>query len=234
MYPVAILAGGLATRLRPMTDKIPKSLIEVAGRPFICRQLDYLRGQGITHVVLCTGHLGDQIQSVVGNGQAFGINVGYSMDGPTLMGTGGALRRALPILGKHFFVLYGDSFLPCDFREVQHAFVESTQPALMTLLRNRDQWDKSNVVFRDGRIIEYNKHSRRPDMEYIDYGLGILSEEVLMTYPAAAAFDLADVYNQLSLASKLAGHEVHERFYQIGSREGLNETEAYFLAKETA
>jgi NDP-sugar pyrophosphorylase family protein len=234
MFPVAILAGGMATRLRPMTNKIPKSLIEVAGRPFICRQLDYLREQGITRVVLCTGHLGDQIQTVVGDGKAFGLDVRYSMDGPTLLGTGGALRQALPGLGEHFFVLYGDSFLPCDFAEVQQAFVESHQPALMTLLRNRDQWDKSNVVFRDGQLLEYNKHARRPDMEYIDYGLGILSAEVLSAYSAADAFDLADVYNQLSLSGKLAGHEVYERFYEIGSREGLAEAETYFLKKETA
>jgi|SRR5678815_3620095 NDP-sugar pyrophosphorylase family protein len=234
MFPVAILAGGMATRLRPMTDKIPKALIEVAGRPFIFRQLDYLREQGITHVVVCTGHLGDQIQTALGDGKTFGIDVRYSMDGPTLLGTGGALRQALPWLGEHFFVLYGDSFLPCNFAEVQQAFVESHQPALMTLLRNRDQWDKSNVVFRDGQIIEYNKHSRRPDMEYIDYGLGIVSAEVLSAYSAEDAFDLADVYNQLSLSGRLAGHEVYERFYEIGSREGLAEAETYFLKKETA
>ena len=234
MFPVAILTGGMATRLRPMTDKIPKALIEVAGRPFIFRQLDYLREQGITHVVLCTGHLGDQIQAALGDGKTFGIDVRYSMDGPTLLGTGGALRQALPLLGEHFFVLYGDSFLPCDFADVQQAFVEIHQPALMTLLRNRDQWDKSNVVFRDGQIIEYNKHSRRPDMEYIDYGLGILSAEVLSAYSAEDAFDLADVYNQLSLSGRLAGHEVYERFYEIGSREGLAEAENYFLKKETA
>jgi NDP-sugar pyrophosphorylase family protein len=117
---------------------------------------------------------------------------------------------------------------------VQQAFVRSNQPALMTLLKNRDQWDKSNVLFREGRIIEYNKHSRRPGMEYIDYGLGVLSAEVLADYEAAVPFDLADVYNELSLAGKLAGHEVQERFYEIGSREGLKEAEAYFLAKETA
>src|SRR3990172_7010044 len=125
MFPVAILAGGLATRLRPITEKIPKALIEVAGRPFIFRQLDYLRGQGIARVVLCTGYLGEQIEAVVGDGHAFGLDVGYSPDGPTLLGTGGTLKRALPLLGERFFVLYGDSFLPCDFLEVQQAFASS-------------------------------------------------------------------------------------------------------------
>jgi len=234
MFPVAILAGGLATRLRPITEKIPKALIEVAGRPFICRQLDYLRGQGITRVVLCTGYLGEQIEAVVGDGHAFGLDVCYSPDGPTLLGTGGTLKRALQLLGERFFVLYGDSFLPCDFREVQQAFVSNGRPALMTVLHNGDRWDKSNVLFRDGQILEYNKHSPRPEMEYIDYGLGILSADVLGGYPAGQPFDLAAVYHQLSLTGKLSGHEIHERFYEIGSHEGLKEAEIYFSKKEMA
>lgn len=233
MFPVAILAGGLATRLRPITEKIPKALIEVAGRPFIYRQLDYLRGQGIARVVLCTGYLGEQIEAVVRDGRAFGLDVGYSPDGPTLLSTGGTLKRALPLLGERFFVLYGDSFLPCDFHEVQQAFVSSGRPALMTVLHNGDRWDKSNVLFRDGLVIEYNKRAPRLEMEYIDYGLGILSAEVLSAYPAQP-FDLAEVYHQLSLAGKLSGHEVHERFYEIGSHEGLKEAELYFTKKETA
>ena len=234
MFPVAILAGGLATRLRPITEKIPKALIEVAGRSFICRQLEYLRGQGVTRVVVCTGYLGEQIEAVVGDGHAFGLDVCYSPDGPTLLGTGGALKRALPLLGERFFVLYGDSFLPCDFHEVQQAFVSSGRPALMTVLHNGDRWDKSNVLFRDGQIIEYNKRSPRLEMEYIDYGLGILSAEVLGGYPAGQPFDLAELYHQLSLAGKLSGHEVHERFYEIGSHEGLKEAELYFSKRETA
>ena len=234
MFPVAILAGGLATRLRPITERIPKALVEVAGRPFIFRQLDYLHGQGVARAVLCSGYLGDQIEAAVGDGRAFGLDIRHSMDGPVLLGTGGALKQALPLLGTHFFVLYGDAFLPCDFAEVQRAFVRSNRPALMTLMRNRDRWDKSNVLFREGEIVEYNKYSRRPGMEYIDYGLSILSAEVFDGYPEAQSFDLAEAYNQLSLDGKLAGHEVYERFYEIGSPEGLKEAEAYFLAKETA
>src|SRR5450755_2044106 len=167
MLPVAILTGGLATRLRPITERIPKALIEVAGRQFICRQLDYLRGQGITRVVLCTGYLGEQIEAVVGDGSAFSLDVCYSPDGPTLLGTGGALKRALALLGERFFVLYGDSFLPCDFLDVQQAFVNSGRPALMTVLLNGDRWDKSNLLFRDGQIIEYNKYAPRSEMKYI-------------------------------------------------------------------
>jgi len=231
MLPVAILAGGLATRLQPVTQKIPKALIEVAGKPFIGRQLDYLSCLGITRVVACVGYLGEQIESAIGDGRAFGLAVEYSYDGPVLLGTGGALKRALPLLGERFFTLYGDSYLPCDFRAVQQAFLESGEPALMTVMHNEDQWDKSNVSFRDGRIVEYNKSAPGPEMTYIDYGLGILTAPALESYPKARAFDLSEVYHELSLAGRLAGFEVTERFYEIGSPQGLKEAETYFSAR---
>jgi MurNAc alpha-1-phosphate uridylyltransferase len=232
LLPVAILAGGLATRLRPITERIPKALIEVAGRPFVFHQLENLHGQGVTRVVLCTGYLGEQIESVVGNGSSFGLDVRYSPDGPTLLGTGGALRKAQPLLGEQFFVLYGDSFLPCSFREAQEAFVASGQPALMTVLHNSGRWDQSNVQFSGGQILEHNKRAPNARMEHIDYGLGVLSAHVLNGYPPDQPFDLAEVYQQLSVDQRLAGHEVHQRFYEIGSHEGLKETEAYLSNKE--
>lgn len=232
MLPVAILAGGLATRLRPITETIPKSLVEVAGQPFIIRQLSYLRDQGVRRVVLCVGYLGEMIEAVVGNGQQLGIEVAYSPDGPSLLGTGGALKKAISLLGDEFFVLYGDSFLPVDFAAVQSAFERSGKDALMTVLRNGDRWDKSNVLFEDGRLVEYNKHAPRPDMTYIDYGLGVLSAKVLATYPDDHPFDLAEVYRTLSMQGRLAGMEVKQRFYEIGSHSGLKEAETYFLTKE--
>lgn len=233
IFPVAILAGGLATRLHPLTRKIPKALVEVAGKPFIFRQLDYLRYQGITKVVMCVGYRGEQIEALVGDGKAFGLKVSYSYDGPSLLGTGGALRRALPKLTKQFFVLYGDSYLPCDFLVVQKAFIESRKPALMAVLRNEDRRDKSNVIFHEDRVVEYNKLSPKTEMAYIDYGLGILSAAVFESYPGGRAFDIADVYHELSLTKQLGGFEVHERFYEIGSRHGLKEAEAYFSARDT-
>jgi NDP-sugar pyrophosphorylase family protein len=232
MFPVAILAGGLATRLRPITQTIPKALVEVAGKPFIMRQLEYLRGQGVQRVVLCIGYLGDMIQEVVGTGERFGLQVSYSPDGATLLGTGGALKKALPLLGEHFFVLYGDSYLPVDFSDVQRAYVRSGQQALMTVLENGDRWDKSNVLFEGGRLVEYNKRAPRLDMAYIDYGLGVVAAEVFAQYPADEPVDLADVYQTLSAQGQLAGLEVHERFYEIGSHSGLKEAEEFFLTKE--
>jgi NDP-sugar pyrophosphorylase family protein len=232
MLPVAILAGGLATRLRPITETIPKALVDVAGQPFIVRQLSYLRDQGVCKVVLCIGYLGEMIEAVVDNGSKFGLDVSYSPDGPVLLGTGGAIKKALPMLGDQFFVLYGDSFLPVDFHAVEQAYLTSGLDALMTVLKNGDQWDKSNALFSNGKLLEYNKRAPRPDMTYIDYGLGVVSARVLDAYPAALPFDLADVYQALSMQGQLAGFEVHERFYEIGSHRGLKETEAYFLTKE--
>jgi len=228
-FPVAILAGGLATRLRPVTEKIPKALIEIAGQPFISRQLAYLKSQQVSRVVLCVGYLAEQIEAVVGNGSKFGLEVVYSLDGPKLLGTGGALRRALPLLSENFFVLYGDSFLPVEFAPIQRSFVECGRPALMTVLRNGDRWDKSNVLFRNGQLLEYNKKAPRPEMDYIDYGLGILSADILAHHTGEEVFDVAELYYQLSLAGQLAGYEVHERFYEIGSPVGIQETNDYFL-----
>jgi NDP-sugar pyrophosphorylase family protein len=230
--PVAILAGGMATRLRPITATIPKALVEVAGEPFIVRQLDYLQRQGIREVVLCIGHLGEMIEAVVGDGSRFGLAVSYSFDGPALLGTGGALRRAAGLLGEAFFVLYGDSYLPVEFPPIEAAFRASGKPALMTVLYNHDRWDKSNVLFRDGELIEYDKLAPRPEFHHIDYGLGVLKTEVLTRYPEGEAFDLASVYHALSLEGRLHGYEVMTRFYEIGSHGGLSEADDYFKMED--
>ena len=227
MLPVAILAGGLATRLRPITETIPKALIEVAGKPFIQHQMEYLRKQGITSVVLCIGFLGEMIEEVVGNGSRWSMNVSYSTDGHALLGTGGAIKQALPLLGEHFFILYGDSYLPINYSVVEKNYVASGKKGLMTVFKNQNQWDKSNLEFNAGQIIEYNKNVIRPQMHYIDYGLGVLKSSVLQTYPAGQSFDLSKVYNELSIAGELAGYEVFERFYEIGSLQGIEATRAY-------
>lgn len=232
MLPVAILMGGLATRLRPITLTIPKALVEVAGRPFVHRQLDYLRGQGVSRVVLLTGHLGEQIEEAVCDGSAFGLSVCYSPDGPAALGTAGALKQALPLLGPEFFVLYGDSFLPIDYAPVQAAYLSSGKAALMTVLKNADRWDKSNAHFEAGIVVEYNKPAPSPDMRHIDYGLSVLSARALEGVPHGQCVDLAEVYHRLSLSGQLAGFEVTQRFYEIGSHEGLREADHYFSQKE--
>jgi len=223
MLPIAILAGGLATRMRPLTGKIPKSLLDVAGEPFIFHQLRLLHGQGIEEAVLCVGYLGEMIEERVGSGKPFGLRVRYSYDGPRLLGTAGALKQALPLLGGTFFVLYGDSYLTCDYKTVQAAYEQSGKAGLMTVYRNQGRYDSSNVVFEDGRIIYYDKKDKRPDMLYIDYGLGILQGRALEHLMADEPADLADVYKKLVLEDMLAGFESPERFYEIGSPAGLAE-----------
>ena len=221
--PVAILAGGLATRLRPITEKIPKSLVPVAGRPFLAHQLELLRSRGINRAVLCVGHLGEMIERDFGDGSAFGVQLEYSFDGPVLLGTGGAIQQALPKLGREFFVLYGDSYLPIEYRPIAEFFARSGKQGLMTVFRNEGLYDTSNVVFRDGEVVVYDKKSRLPEMRHIDYGLSLFKAEVFEGYPVGEKFDLAEVMGRLVREKQLAGYEVTERFYEIGSPAGLQE-----------
>lgn len=227
MLPVAVLAGGIATRLRPISETLPKALIAVAGEPFIAHQLRLLQREGVERVVLCVGHLGEMIRDFVGDGAGFGLKVDYGFDGDTLLGTGGALKRALPHLGDAFFVLYGDSYLDITYAPVLAAFRRAGAPALMTVFRNDGRWDTSNVLFDGSRVVRYDKRAPTPDMRYIDYGLGILTPATLVQRPAGTAFDLADVYAALADAGELAGYEVTRRFYEIGTPAGLAETDAY-------
>ena len=234
MLPIAILAGGLATRLRPITEKIPKSLIEINGEPFIAHQLRLLKTNGIDHAVLCVGHLGEMIQAVIGDGSSLGMEVDYSFDGPALLGTAGAIRNALPKLGKEFFVIYGDSYLPCDYGAVGRAFMSSRKLSLMTVFRNEGKWDTSNVEFEDGKILAYSKQNRTPRMHFIDYGLGVFRAEAFAQLPEGTPYDLATLYGGLLQRGQLAGFEVHERFYEIGSTTGLKETSEFLAAQRIA
>ena len=223
--PVAILAGGLATRLRPLTERVPKVLLPVAGRPFLAHQLELLRTQGLQRVVLCLGFLGEMVEKEFGEGREFDMELDYSFDGPVLLGTGGALKQALPKLGERFFVLYGDSYLTCDFRPIAEFFARSGKRGLMTVYRNEGLYDTSNVVFADGEIKVYDKKVRLPAMRHIDYGLSLFRAEVFEDYPAGQKFDLAEVMGRLVQEKQLAGYEVPERFFEIGSPAGLAELE---------
>lgn len=225
LLPVALLAGGLATRLRPITEKIPKVLVPVAGRPFLAHQLDLLRAQGLTRIVLCLGHLGEMVRDQFGDGSAHGVHLEYSFDGPKLLGTGGALRQALPRLGERFFVLYGDSYLTEPFVPVAEFFLRSGKPACMTVYRNEGRYDTSNVVFEDGVIRIYDKTRRLPEMRHIDYGLTLFQSSVFDEWPADQQFDMAEVMRRLVDRGQMAGWEVKERFFEIGSHAGLAELE---------
>ena len=234
MLPVAILAGGVATRLGELARTIPKSLVEVAGKPFIDHQLALLRGSGVTDVVLCVGHLGQQIEAHLGDGARFGLRIQYSYDGPALIGTGGALRHALQRLGQAFLVLYGDSYLECDYAAVERAFLASGRPALLTIVRNQNQWDRSNVHYVDGQITRYSKSGQVLGMQHIDYGLSAMKAQVMDRYRDRDAFDLAAIYEDLVSSRELAVLEMTTRFYEVGTPAGLAETREYISRLQPA
>jgi NDP-sugar pyrophosphorylase family protein len=224
--PVAILAGGLATRLKPITEKVPKLLVEVAGEPFFSHQIRLLKRAGLDRLVLCVGYLGEKIVELYGDGAKMGVHIEYSFDGPKLLGTAGALVQALPRLGDAFYVLYGDSYLPIDYLAVGRAFEASGKLGLMTVFENKGLYDTSNVWFEGGRIAAYDKKSRLPQMRHIDYGLGVFRRAAFDGVRAGEPADLADVQSALVASGQLAGYEVGQRFYEIGSHAGLQELDA--------
>jgi N-acetyl-alpha-D-muramate 1-phosphate uridylyltransferase len=230
MLPVAILAGGLATRLRPVTETIPKALVEIAGEPFLAHQLRLLARAGYRRAVLCVGYRAGQIREFAGDGRAFGIEVEYSLDGPQLLGTAGAIRRALPLLGEAFATVYGDSYLTCDYAAAERVFLESGKLGLMTVYRNEGQWDTSNVEFAGGRIVAYDKANRTLAMRHIDYGLGMFRRAAFDAVPNDRPADLAALYQELLARGELAAWESPDRFYEIGSPEGIRGL-AEFLSK---
>jgi NDP-sugar pyrophosphorylase family protein len=223
LYPIVILAGGLATRLRPITEKIPKSLVEVGGQPFISHQLRMLYSHGIRDVVISAWYRGEMIREFLGTGDRFGMKIEYVFDGNVPLGTGGAIRQALNLIDGPFFVLYGDSYLPCDYADVQALFMQHSQSGLMTIYRNQGKWDTSNVEMANGQILCYDKKKRTPHMEFIDYGLGLFRPEVFTPLPIGQPIDLAEIYQSLIKKRQLLAYQAYERFYEIGSFEGLRE-----------
>jgi NDP-sugar pyrophosphorylase family protein len=218
-----ILAGGLATRLRPITENIPKSMVRVETKPFLEYQIELLRNRGVVDLLLCVGHKGDMIADHFGDGSNFGVKISYSHE-DTLLGTGGALRNAANMLQDRFFVLYGDAYLDVNYIEIADYFKRMRYPALLTVYKNEGQFDTSNVSFLDEECVLYDKHNPSEDMQFIDYGLSIISKRIIEQYIASGMFyDLADCYEALSLKNDLLGYEVKERFYEIGSKAGLQE-----------
>ena len=216
--------------MRPLTDPLPKALLEVAGEPFLAHQLRLFARQGIANVKLLVGYRWEQIRAFAGDGSRFGVRVDYIVDGPKLFGTGGAIRRALDRLGPEFLVIYGDAWLDTPYGAVVEAFRASGLLALMCVFRNENRWDTSNVVFENGVIRLYSKKRRLPEMCYIDWGLGMLNAALLASRPIDEPWDLAELYEELSVAHRLAGHEVAQRFYEIGSLAGLAETDRLLRA----
>ncbi len=227
--PICILAGGLGTRLGGAVRDIPKPLLEVGGEPFLIHQLRLLAGHGAREAVISVGYLGEMIEERIGT-ERFGVSLQYSYDGPSALGTLGAIRKAAPRLGARFLVLYGDTYLRMDYADASRAWAQSGLPAMMTVLRNHGRWDTSNAVF-DGRLVaRYDKRAPDPEMEWIDYGLSGLTSDVLDVVPANVN-DLADLQHELSLMRSLFGYLATERFYEIGTPQSLAEADEFLASR---
>ena len=227
MPSIAVLAGGLGTRLYPATRTMPKALIEVAGRPFIAHQLELFARRGIREAVYCLGHMGEQIEQYVGDGSRFGISVRYSYDGDHLRGTGGAVCQALPFLGNEFFVTYGDSYLDIPYGPIVETFRATDAPALMTVFKNDGNWDVSNVEYDNNQILAYSKKNPTFRMHHIDYGLLLMRPEAFEEWGGGEALDLAAVLEKLVSMGRFAGFETAMRFYEVGSMTGINDLSVY-------
>ena len=223
---VAILAGGLATRLRPLTQDRPKSLVEILRRPFLEYQLDLLRRNAATNIVLCIGHLGDQIQDHFGDGTKFGVSIEYSRE-DRLLGTAGALKNAEDSLDDIFFTLYGDAYPLVDFKAALSFFESRNKLALMSVYKNFDRYDRSNTAIQGEFVKRFSKGERTADMVYIEYGANIFRKEVLQMIPTSQFYSLEDLFPHLIEREELLAFEVKERFYEIGSPQGLKEFEQY-------
>jgi MurNAc alpha-1-phosphate uridylyltransferase len=234
MYPIVILAGGLATRLRPITEKTPKSLIEINGEPFVYHQLDLLEKKGFKKIHFCLGFLGEQVEEAVRKSEYYErLNISFSYDGEKLLGTGGTIRKIIHQLPSYFFVTYGDSYLDIDFFSVQHLFELKNMNfnSLMTVYKNKDLFDTSNVIFENNSIELYSKSKKDIKMTHIDYGVGILSNKCMDIYDKNITFDLGELYERLSLKKELLGYEVFQRFYEIGSMQGIQDLSDYLKLK---
>lgn len=230
---LAILAGGLGTRLGPLTASTPKSLVTVLGKPFLEHQIDLLRGAGVKRLVLCIGHYGEQIVERFGDGSAYGMEIAYSQEGETLLGTGGALKKAGELLDDAFMMMWGDSYLLLDYAAIWRAFQAQDLPAMMVVFRNQNQRVPSNVVVQGGKVAVYDKWAEDPDKVYIDEGLTCLRKEVLQRVPSGESFAVEQVFRDLAAEGKLAAYETDQPFYEIGSPEGIAELETILSRQES-
>ncbi|MQG20440.1 MAG: nucleotidyl transferase [SAR202 cluster bacterium] len=228
---IVIIAGGMGTRLRSAVDGLPKSLAPINGKPFVEYQINLVRKAGISDIVLCVGYGADQIMSYLGTGHDLGVNIKYSVE-DTPLGTAGALENANTLLGKEFFVTYGDSYLVLDYSDIAKRFVESETLGLMVVHRNEDKYDRSNVVVHGGKVVFYSKTERRPDMVFLDHGLTMLSKEAINLISDDRPCDLSQLFGRLIQNKQLAAYETQHRPYEIGSPKSLEEFREFIEQKE--
>lgn len=226
-FPIIILCGGMATRLLPLTERVPKSLIIINNKPFIYWQLKYLESQGFKEVILCLGHLSNDVEKYCSAISNIKLKIKYSYDGDKLLGTGGATIKASSLVKKHFFLMYGDSYLPINFSKVEDKYINCKKDVLMTIYRNKNNFDQSNVQYEYRDKFLYNKKSSHNSMQYIDYGLLIFNSKMFADYKKNINIDLSDILNDFSKKKLIEPYEIYDRFYEIGSKSGLSEFNGY-------
>lgn len=227
MMQTVIMAGGIGTRLGRLTARLPKSLVNIHGRPFLEYQIDLLRKNGIRKVLLCIGHLGEQIKERFGTGRDLGVTIRYSEEGEDLLGTGGALKKAEPLLEERFLLLWGDSYLLLDYRKIWSAFLRAHRLGLMVVYKNSNERIPSNMAVRDGRVTLYDKWKTHPDMLYLDNGLSAWSKDILGMIPSGKPFEIERLFQRLSERGEVAAYETEQRFYEVGSISGLGELKRF-------
>jgi NDP-sugar pyrophosphorylase family protein len=220
-----ILAGGLGTRLLPLTQSVPKAMVPVCGRPFLTYQLEYFAHHGIRDIILCVGHLDSRIESHFGDGRRLDVTIRYGHDGDRLLGTAGAIKNVEHLLDDVFFVTYGDSYTVVDFAKIMDYFISREQLGLMVVFKNENQWDRSNVVVDGEYVRVYDKQHTHSGMHYIDFGVLLFRRGALRDIPPGVSVDLNYVSQRLIAQQQLLAYETHDRFYEIGSVAGLQEFE---------
>jgi len=224
---IAIICGGLATRLGSLATNIPKSMIDIDGKPFLEQQIEMLKKHNITDIVLCVGHLSDKIEDYFGNGDKFGVNIKYSQDGAKALGPIGAIKNAESLLDDVFFIMYGDSYLSVDFQKAYSFFKEHDKLGLMVVYKNNDKYDKSNLVIKDNMVVGY----REKEAVYIDYGTSILRKKALDLVPKNTMYSTGQFFSDLISKKELLAFEAEKRFYHIGNPDALEELRSFIRSQ---
>jgi NDP-sugar pyrophosphorylase family protein len=218
-----ILAGGLGTRLGGLTAGLPKPMVDVAGKLFLEYELALLRRYGISDIVLCIGHKADVIEGYFGDGSRFDMSIRYSIEGDELMGTAGAVKQAEHLIQDDFLLTYADTYLQMDYHAAYETFASSGRLGMMVVLPNDNGVETSNIIVEGDRVAVYDKFSLRPEMHHINFGVSYLRKAALNLVPAGQKYTQEDWYQDLIKDNNLGAFETHQRYYEIGSPDGLQE-----------
>ena len=221
------MCGGLATRLGSLAKNIPKSMIDIEGKPFLEHQIEMLKKHNITDIVLCAGYLSEKIEDYFGDGSKFGVNIKYSHDGKKPLGPIGAIKNAESLLDDVFFIMYGDSYLSVDFQKAYSFFKEHDKLGLMVVYKNNDKYDKSNLIIKDNMVVGY----KEKEAVYIDYGTSIISKKALDLVPKNTMYSTGQFFSDLISKKELLAFEAEKRFYHIGSPDALGELRNYIRSQ---